>query len=406
MKFRLRKKWQKTLLVVLIITFGLVLFWPKAPEIPASINEIEDLESYLEELIEFGTPPGISLVVVRNDSIVYNKGFGWADKPQQIKASPETVYHWWSITKIVTAMAILQLQEQGKLQLDDSVSMYLPLLELNYPSETSKTLTIRNLLNHSSGIPDAGFKIMSWVHHEGESHLNQTSMVENIFPDYSDLTFEPGTNTAYTNIGYMVLGAIIETVTNQTYEDYIRQNILMPLRMDQTDFVYTEKMKPFEAAGSHPIFNSWTPVIPCIAGSYIRKISGNQIWFKHVYTDQTPPSGLIGPAIDAARLVKAYLNKGILDNVRILSEESIDVMTNESHIKSIDDTEDFFVRQGIGWQIYKNDSGLILEHTGGGIGFSTIMQIQPERELGFILFSNNTKCEGWRIIELASDLNW
>lgn len=373
MKSKKRKKWLITLLAILIITIGLLLFWPKAPQIPDVVNDIEDFELYLEKLVNFGTPPGISLVVVNNDSIVYKKGFGWADKPQQISASPETVYHWWSITKIVTAMAILQLQEQGKLQLDDSVSKHLPFFEVKYPSKTSKTITIRHLLNHSSGIPDAGLKIMSWTHHEGEPHINQTSMVKNVFPEFSNLAFEPGTNAAYTNIGYMILGAIIEKITNQTYEDYIRQNILEPLGMEHTDFVYKKEMKPFEAAGSHPLFNSWTPLVPFIAGSYIREISGNQIWFKHIYTDQTPPSGLIGSTSDAARLVRAYLNNGILDNVRILSEESVNVMTYESHVKKIDNPETYFVRQGIGWQIYKDNDGLILEHTGGGIGFNTIM---------------------------------
>jgi len=274
----------------------------------------------------------MSIVVVKNDSIIYKKGFGWADKPREILASSETVYHWWSITKIVTAIAILQLEKQGKLQLDDSVSKYLPFFEAKYPSETSKKVTIRNLLNHSSGIPDAGFRIMSWIHHEGEPQVNQTSMVEKVFPNFSNLAFEPGENTAYTNIGYMILGAIIEKITNQTYENYVKQNILEPLGMKHTDFIYTEEMKPFEAAGSHPLFDSWTPLVPFIAGSYVRETNGNHIWFEHIYTDQTSPSGLIGSAMDAARLMRAYLNNGILDNVRILSEQSVAIMTYESHM--------------------------------------------------------------------------
>lgn len=406
MKSNKRKKWLITLFTFSMISIGLVIFWPKAPQSPGSVNSIADLELYLEKLVDFGTPPGMSLVVVKNDSIIYKKGFGWADRPLEIRATPETVYHWWSITKIVTAIAILQLQEQGKLQLDDPVLKYLPFFEVKYPSETSKTLTIRNLLNHSSGIPDAGFKIMSWIHHEGEPHLNQTSMVKNVFPDFSDLAFEPGANTAYTNIGYMILGAIIEKIANQTYEDYIRQNILEPLGMKYTDFVYTKEMKPFEAAGSHPLFDSWTPLVPFIAGSYIRETSGNHIWLERVYTDQTPPSGLIGSATDAARFVRAYLNNGILDGHRILSVKSVSKMTNESHIQSAKEAYTYFVRQGIGWQVYKDRGGLMLQHSGGGIGFNTIIQIYPDENLGFILFSNDTKCEGWKIIQLASSLNW
>jgi len=406
LKSRKRKKWLIVLFILLIFIGGLILFWPEAPQPPISVRSIAELENYLERLTDFGTPSGLSLTVIKDDSLVYSKGFGWADRPHDIQATPETVYHWWSITKIVTAIAILQLKEQDKLQLDDSISKFLPFFKVQYPSVASKTITIRNLLNHSSGIPDAGFKILNWIHHDGEPHLNQTAMVKKVLPDLSRLVFEPGENTGYTNIGYMVLGAIIEKVTNQTYENYVKQNILEPLGMKHTDFIYTKEMEKFEAAGSHPLFDTWTPLIPFIAGSYVREIYKNHIWLEHVYTDQTPPSGLIGSASDAARLVRAYLNKGILEGHRILQEQTVYQMTNESYIQKNGEDHTSYFRQGIGWQINKDRDKIVLQHTGGGIGFSTIMQIYPDRNLGFVLFSNDTKCEGWRIIQLASELNW
>jgi CubicO group peptidase (beta-lactamase class C family) len=406
MKSRKRKKWLIVLLIFSLILIGLMVFWPRAPKPPETVKSIAELEIYLEKLVDFGTPPGMSLVVVKNDSIIYSKGFGWADQPRKIRATPETVYHWWSITKIVTAIAILQLQEQGKLHLDDPVSKFLPFFKVQYLSPTSKTITIRNLLNHSSGIPDPVFKIMRWIHHEGEPNLNQTALVEKVLPDFSKLTFEPGTDTRYTNIGYMVLGAIIEKVTNQTYENYIRQNILQPLGMDHTDFIYTKEMETYEAAGSHPLFDKWTPLVPFIAGSYIREIYGNHIWLEHIYTDQTPPSGLIGSVMDAACLERAFLNNGVFDDRRILSAESVKQMTTESHIKKVDDPFPYFVRQGFGWQVYKDRGGLMLRHEGGGIGFNTIMQIYPDEKLGFILFSNDVKCEYWQIIKYVASLNW
>lgn len=406
MQLRIGKKKGIALIGFILIVASFIIIWPKPPQAPEVVNNIDDFELYLEELVNFGTPPGMSLVVVNKNGIVYEKGFGWADKPREISATPETVYHWWSITKIVTAMAIMQLYEQDKLDLDDPVLKYLPYFNMIYPSDTDKKITIRNLLNHSSGIPDAGFKIMRWIHHEGEPHLNQSEMLKTVLPDFSELEFESGTYAQYTNIGYMVLGAIIEEVSNLTYEDYVRQNILKPLEMNHTDFVYTKQMEPFEAAGSHPLFNTWTPLVPFVAGSFIRETHENHIWLERVYTDQTPPSGLIGSASDAARLVIAYLNKGVYKNTRILSEASIDRMSYDSYIKLIDDPETYFTRQGIGWRIFKDNDGVILEHTGGGIGFNTIMQIRPEKDLGFILFTNDTAGESWKIIQLASDLKW
>jgi D-alanyl-D-alanine carboxypeptidase len=376
-----------------------------------TVASVDEFETYLNNLVDSGTPQGMSFVVVNNGKVIYKKGFGWADRPREIAATSESIYHWWSITKIVTAIAILQLQEQGKLQLDDSVAKFLPFFKVHYPSVDSKVITIHHLLNHSSGLPDAGFRIMSWIHHDGEPSINQTVLVEKELPHFSKLVFEPGDHSEYTNIGYMVLGAIIEKVTGQTYEAYIRGHILQPLRMNHTDFQYTQVMEPYEAAGSHPIVNIWTPLIPVIGVSYIREISGSHFWLERVYTDQTPPSGLIGSAADAARLVTAYLNGGELDGQRILTKESIARMTYEGYINGRLDDSQRNRKQGIGWQVYNpkgyNPKGrFVITHDGGGLGFSTKIQLYPDENLGFVLFTNDVTCEGWKIINVAATLQW
>jgi len=393
-------------LLAIILGYSL---WPKIPQPPDSVNNVTELDAYLEKLVNSGTPQGLSMAIVKNDRIVYSKGFGWADGPRKIQATPQSVYHWWSITKIPTAIAILQLQEQGKLQLDDPVSKYLSFFEVQYPSPNSSAITIRQLLNHSSGIPDASpVSLMKWIHHEGEPNVNQTAFIEEVFPEYSILEFEPGENTAYTNIGYMLLGAIIEKVSGQSYQDYIRHYILEPLEMNQTDFDYTREMEAYVVAGSHPSFNFMSPLLHIMIGSYIRETSKKHIWLKRVYTDQEPSSALIGSITDATRLVRAYLNKGMLDGHRILSEKSIGIMTNEGHVAEANDKGSYFFKQGIGWQVFKEKSGYKLQHTGGGPGFYTMMQIYPDDDLGLVLFCNDVTLEkyGWRILRLGADLNW
>jgi CubicO group peptidase (beta-lactamase class C family) len=405
MIFKKQKKWLLIFLLVATIIFGLTLIWPRAPEPPEYVKNIPDLEIYIQKLTDFGVPPGISFVVVKNDSIVYSKGFGWADQPRKIKATPETVYHWFSITKIATAMAILQLQEKGKLQLDNAVVKIIPFFKVQYPSGTSRTITIRNLLTHSSGLPDPGLRMMRWIHYEGDPPMNQTVLVEKVFPDYSKLEFEPGEDTKYTNFGYMVLGAVIEKVTNQSYENYIRQNILEPLGMKHTDFIYTKEMEPDEAAGTQPVFDFLTPFIACVKGPFFREIFKKNIWFNRFYNDQTPPTGLIGSTADAARLAMVYLNKGAINGIRILSEKSVSTMTFESHINIEKDNLEDCRERGIGWLIYNKD-GLMLEHTGGGLAFHTIMRLYPDKKLGFVMFTNSTKREAGKILNLAQKLNW
>ncbi|MCX2718644.1 serine hydrolase domain-containing protein [Lentiprolixibacter aurantiacus] len=397
------------LAVIILVTMVAYVARPKIPIPPDSVQNVTELDAYLETLVNSGSPPGLSMVIVKNDSIVYSKGFGWADRPRNIKATPQTVYHWWSITKIPTAIAILQLQERGKLQLDDPVSRHLPFFEVAYPSDKRTPITIRHLLNHSSGIPDAGgMKLAKWIHHEGEPPLDQTVLIERVFPDYITLKFDPGEDTAYTNIGYMLLGAIIEKTSGQNYRDYIEQNILVPLEMTQTGFKFTKEMEAFEAAGSHPSFSLMSPLLHLMIGSFIRETSNGSIWMERVYTDQEPPSALIGSVMDASRLVRAYLNKGALNGNRILSEESIDLMTNHSHVAEADDEGLYFFRRGIGWHIFKEKGGYKLEHTGGGPGFFTIMQIYPADNLGLVLFCNDITLEnyGWKILQLGAGLNW
>jgi CubicO group peptidase (beta-lactamase class C family) len=161
------KRWQIALAVFGLLVIGLASIWPKVPTPPKTVASVAELEAHIEKMVDFGTPPGMSLVVVKNGQIIYSKGFGWADHPRHIAAMPQTVYHWWSCTKIATAIAVLQLEEQGKLRLNDSVTKFLPFFKVQYPSAASRVITIQHLLNHSSGLPDAGFRIMSWIHHDG-----------------------------------------------------------------------------------------------------------------------------------------------------------------------------------------------------------------------------------------------
>jgi D-alanyl-D-alanine carboxypeptidase len=405
--FKKWKKWQKILSFLGIMLFVIYIICPSQPKPPKSISSMTELETYMKKMTDYGTPPGMSLLIVRNNQIKYSKGFGWADEPKKIASSPETVYHWFSITKVVTAMCILQLEEKGKLKLEDQVIQYLPFFKVKYPSTTSKTITILDLLNHSSGLPNPQFDLFRWIHYEGEPAKNQTEMIKKVFPKYSKLIFEPGNHSEYSNIGYMILGAIIEEVTGQTYEDYVRQNILIPLEMKHTDFVYTKEMEPNIAAGAHPLYNYMSLLIPFIVKKSIRETHKNRIWFKRFYNDQTPPSGLIGPVTDVSRFMMAYLNKGELEGKRILSQESIKKMTTFGYMKRKDDNPKSYVRQGIAWLVFrKADNRLMFYHDGGGLAFNTFIQIFPEENLGLVLFTNVSECKGWKILDLAASLNW
>jgi CubicO group peptidase (beta-lactamase class C family) len=177
------------LVVLLILGAGLYVLAPHVPATPKQVKDLNELEAYLNQLVSSGNPPGLSVIVVKNEQIVYNNAFGYADRPRNIKATPDTVYHWWSMTKIPTAMAITQLCEQGKLDLDDPVKKYLPWFEVIYPSGESSVITIRNLLQHTSGLPDTIPAMIGWVHYD-DTARNQTDIVRKHFPEFNTLKFD------------------------------------------------------------------------------------------------------------------------------------------------------------------------------------------------------------------------
>ena len=382
---------------LLIAIVGLYAFAPHPPRTPKQVEDLTELESYLGRLVQSGNPPGLSLVVVKNGNLAYNNAFGYADKPGGVKADTGTVYHWWSMTKIPTAIAIMQLREQGKLDLDKAVSEYLPWFDVTYPSETSPSITVRNLLQHTSGLPDTIPAMIGWVHYD-DATRNQTEIVQKYLPDFNKLKFEPGEKAVYSNFNYMVLGAIIEAISGQPYEAYITENILKPLGMSQTSFVYNRSMGEHEAFGTLPVVHFYTPLLPSLleTSALIRERQGKLLWLNRVYIDATPSTGLIGPSTDVARFMLAYLNSGTLDGNLILLPESVSMLTETPPIDG----------HGLGWVIGASNNLTYLEHAGGGPGFATIMRLYPDTGLGFAILSNGTDLDRDGLMDLLARVNW
>jgi D-alanyl-D-alanine carboxypeptidase len=369
------------IVILLVIGIGLFIYAPHPPATPKQATRPADLEAYLNRLVAAGSPPGLSVVVVKNEQVVYSRSFGMADRPHGIAAAPETVYHWWSMTKIPTAIAILQLQEQGCLNIDDPVQKYLPWFDVTYPPGDRPAITLRSLLQHSSGLPDVVPAIIGWVHSD-DAGRDQTGLVKKYLPEYKTLKFRPGEKAVYSNLNYMLLGAVIEAVSGQSYESYMVDHILRPLGMTHTAFVYSPAMTEHAAAGTLPVVHYYTPMLPFLLDTrmLIREGQGKLFWFKKFYIDVTPSTGLIGPAPDVARLMLAYLNGGTLDGASILKPETIALMTRTAPIDG----------RGLGWIVNSDSGRLYLEHPGGGPGFATIMRLYPDENLGVAVLANGT----------------
>lgn len=180
-----------------------------------------------------------AVLIAKNNQILFCKGFGLANAEHHISNTPDTVFRIGSITKSFTAIAILQLQEKGLLNVDDPINKYLP----GYPQ--GEKITIHHLLSHTSGIAE----IMEVPNYD-EIKRNPTTPLKAIelFKNLP-LKFSPGTSCEYSNSNYIILGAIIESITKKSYEDVIKANILQPLGMNATYYAHNEQLIPKRASG-------------------------------------------------------------------------------------------------------------------------------------------------------------
>ncbi len=398
------------LLCFTALTVSGCVFLPPKLELPTAASHINELEPYLETAVAMKSPPSLSILVIKDQDIVYANAFGHTDAAQDVRATPDTVYQWWSITKLFTAVAILQLQEQRLLSIDDSVVEHLPSFSTRGKNTTAETVTIKHLLSHSSGLGDIGMKILGWIHFDNDPHPNQTDLYRSNINKYNKLKAKPGEQGRYSNFGYLVLAALIESVSGLSYEDYILKHILEPLGMANTHFIYTAAMSRVAATGSHP--NDFVSKIVPFYLDTDRAIDKRQdgiIWFNEVYSDHRGASGLIGPATDLANFMSVFLPEYIAPGKPILSSASIELMQIPvvDVIKSPAPTDN--LQFGLGWFIDDSQGERTLNHGGSGMAFVSMLTLHPEKDLGVVVMANSTylgRTMGYKLSRLLGKINW
>lgn len=400
--------------MILVFGFGFaVLYWaaPKPPAPPKNIYSVHDVDEYLEKLTARQTPPAMTITVLKKGDPVYAKAFGYADAPEKIPAGIDTIYPWWSVTKIFTATAIMQLYEQGRIDLDDSVKQFLPYFDVTGQDGSQKTITIRHLLTHRSGLRDFMPEGLLWIRLVGQPPLNQTDFFKEKFTGkFRVLQFEPGTKTKYTNVGYIALGVVIEAVTGQEYETYIHEHILTPLNMHNTTFVRPERLQRKLAIGSNPVLNLFTGLLWIFGGkdffaTYVRETVKGRMWFHPLYTNYTPSTGLNGPSEEMARFAQTFLFGGEINGQRILEQTSVQKMLIPYPLEEL--TECYKDEQcGLGWKVWKFNGQIVYGHGGGGPGFGALLALIPDRDLVVAINANDTNINRDVLFRILAALSW
>lgn len=192
---------------------------------PVVADALTLLDLWIEQQRLYEQIPGIAIGVVFDRELIWSKGYGVSDLESQTPMTPATLFRIGSVTKVFTATAIMQLRDQGKLRLDDPISRHLPEFTIQNPFPNAPSITVWHLLTHTAGLPrEAAFPYFT----------------EHEFPDRDEilaamatqtLVHAPGTHYKYSNLGMFVLGALIEEVSGESYQDYISRHIFSPLEM-------------------------------------------------------------------------------------------------------------------------------------------------------------------------------
>lgn len=336
-----------------------------APAAHAAVAIPADVRDFVGSELERNGVPGAALAIAdRNDIAVETFGSTGRDDQPVVAATPFLI---GSVTKSFTAVAALQLAERGKLDLDAPVRDYLPWFTVE-PGADLDRVTVRTLLNQSSGIPaDAGGGGMRYL-----DDVPIASAAREL--DGVELAAPPGTRFEYANGNYVLLGALIEVASGLSYGDYLQANVFDPLAMTST---FTA-IGPARSAGMS---------------------EGHRYWFgltrPHVtFTDALlPAGGVISSAPDVARFAQTLLNGGAVDGVRILSRASVAMMQTPAVDATVGPwAKDPHVSYGMG--LYVGGAPFGPEdasfHPGGSPDFGSMLVLLPEQERALVLLYNAT----------------
>src|SRR5688572_4438221 len=317
----------------------------------ASTVHADKVDRYVSAQLKKFNAPGLSLAVVKNGKMIKAKGYGLANVELNVPATPQTVYQWASVSKQFTAAATLLLVDDGKLKLDDRISLHLT----NTPVAWSN-VTVRQLLNHTSGI---------------KSYTSISNFFKDIRKDFTQdqliglvrglpLKFEPGAQWSYNNTGYFLLGMIIEKASGRSYGDFLQERIFGPLEMTTARLNEQFVIITNRATGYATVSNRWvtsefvSPTQPFSAGALIGTVFDLAKWDAALYADW-----LLSPANRELMWTPTRLNDG--------------------------KTRDY----GLGWQLGTLRGHRFVSHGGGIHGFSTYILRLLEDRLTVIVLINS-----------------
>lgn len=331
------------------------------------------LEDFIFEKMSKTHLPGLSVAIVEDGEVIYSRGFCFRDLEYGLKATPHTLYGIGSVTKSFTALSVLKLVDKGKLSLDDPASKYIP-LDLRSKGEPIK---IWHLLCHASGIPALAYAEAFIRYMTGaDDKWVPVATPEDIFTFMKEAhqwaVTKPGEKWFYLNEGYLILGYIIEKLSNLSYEEYVKKNILDPLQMNRSFF----KKEEVETSSD-------------VATPYIITRDEECKKSRYAYGPISSDGGLISNVLDLARYLNMYLDRGRYKGGTLLPPRLIAEM-EKPRVKL---PLQIFGEEGYGYGLHITPDFLgekLVSHSGSVLVATAYMGYLPEKKLGITLLANGS----------------
>ncbi|GFZ32350.1 hypothetical protein CSC2_28760 [Clostridium zeae] len=317
--------------------------------------KISELDKYVETQMKKGEIPALSIVITNGDKTVYKKAFGYADVKEKRLANSETLFELGSTSKAFTALAILKLEKEGRISLSDPIKKYIPWLTLKYNGK-EVNVTIEQFLHHSSGIP---YKSIDKIP-ESESETALEECVKTLVGQ--ELQSLPGKKFSYATINYDVLGLVVKNVSGQSFEEYMKKNILQPMGLENT-YLFREDASAKDMSTGYKI-------------GFLKP----KEYAAPMYRGNTPAGYFIINGDDMAKWLKIQL--GV--NLESKFDKDLIIKSHEA---------DLTVNPGGGGESYAsgwfvNQSLQEIFHSGSNPNFSSSIILKPNKNIGVAVLAN------------------
>lgn len=328
-------------------------------------NRLNGIDQEIETLLNSYKAVGLSISVVKNNEIVYSKGFGYRDLEKNLPVNENTIFPIASSSKAFTASLLGLLDFKGKISLKDKPSLYIPKLEF-YNSEMDNLITIEDLLSHKSGIGEINGTLVLFPE---RSKLEVIKKLKYIKPEG-----KPKDSWIYSNMGYTIAGTIVEEVTGESWEENLHNNIFNPLEMSNS-YTDLKNMK---------MTNNFSYGYGLVKGK-IEKVLYEE------YHNYKPAGGIRSSAKDLANWMIAWLNEGKFKEKQVLPKDFVRNATTIHNIRPNKNQESVFLfGDGFGWRMESQGGNYKVYHGGNTSGFSSLVLTYPFEKLGITVLSNQT----------------